>query len=216
MIDLPKTESLFEWKDPIDGDKWNKSYGEETVKIGVVGEQILVRVYGSLKKGSTWQKEFNARIIKNESSTGASWGAMLGRRSRLEDIQRYVEDYLFGAIRDFILCSVCGHIKDVSGYYDDIKNKLLEKNMCHTCDHWESHIKKLDDELVCVVNGYWYKIDTRESMPNSCKGHAGNRFNIRWKDGRTRTTTNLWNAGEIPKRYGIEDTAEFITDKEME
>lgn len=49
--------------------------------------------------------------------------------------------------------------------------------------------------------------------PGAFRGFSGRRFWIRFKDGSTLTTNNLWYQGKIPDEFRDElpDTAEFYT-----
>lgn len=218
-MDLREIEQRFKWEPPREGDKWNGDYGEwNTTAIGTVDGQIIVRVYGRLEKGSTWMKEYSVYEIYSESSGGASKRCILSKSIREDDAKAFAVNYLFGGLRNRIVCSVCRNLADIGGYYEKMANRLRERQLCSSCDFWLEWVEEKDDPLVARIDGRHYAIDPDESVPNNCKGFGGRRHTIRWNDGRERVTTNLWTQGEIPERFKEQllDNAVFVWDKKAE
>lgn len=63
-----------------------------------------------------------------------------------------------------------------------------------------------------IIKGRAYFIDPDESDAPQYRGMNGAKFTIRFFDGTTVTTRNLWHNGDVPKefRHRLPDTAEFI------
>lgn len=67
------------------------------------------------------------------------------------------------------------------------------------------------------VRGEHYTICI-EDIGHAKRGFNGDRFNIKFSDGRLATTTNLWSQGTIPERFRerLPDNAKFIGKDEYE
>lgn len=108
-----------------------------------------------------------------------------------------------------VRCEVCGKEIEKSQYFGNI----LCSGECFTINFWRRIIAEKDKHI--VINGVCYcdvgNVDN--PLMNQTLGHAGRRFWIRFKDGSTLTTNNLWYQGKIPDEFRDElpDTAEFYT-----
>ena len=105
-----------------------------------------------------------------------------------------------------VRCEICGKEIEKSQYYGNI----LCSSECFTINFWREIIAEKDKHI--VINGECY-CDGGENAPGAFHGFAGRRFWIRFKDGSTLTTNNLWYQGKIPDEFRPElpDTAEFYT-----
>jgi len=200
LVNLQELEQEFQWRDPVAGDKWNADYHMDTVAIGCVKNQVLVRIY-KRNKTPAFPEEYKAALIFSESDGGAS-RCHLVEGGRVDDVKERVADALFGRLRNFIVCSSCGEIHHTDGWVKEVSERLARLQLCFSCDFWTDLEKKKNDPLVAIVEQQFYEIDVRENMPDSCKGFAGQKFTIQWFDGRpSRTTTNLWTCGSIPAMF---------------
>lgn len=106
-------------------------------------------------------------------------------------------------------CVICGKEIEKSQYSGDV----ICSSICFHKNFWKKIISEKDEYI--IVNGHCYCDggDRPNYMKASYLGHAGRRFWIRFFDGRTITTNNLWYNGEIPEEFRSElpDTAEFYT-----
>lgn len=78
---------------------------------------------------------------------------------------------------------------------------------------WHRAIENRSKPSHVVVNGEHYWIGPEDpSIKRSWRGFHGDRFNIKFNDGRTVTSTNLWCGGAIPAafREQLPDNAEFV------
>lgn len=106
-------------------------------------------------------------------------------------------------------CVICGKEIAKSRYTGDV----ICSGECFTKNYWRKVIAEKDKHI--VINGVCYCDAGNVDNPLSTSelGHSGRRFWIRFKDGRTLTTNNLWCQSEIPQEFRSElpDTAEFYT-----
>ena len=103
-------------------------------------------------------------------------------------------------------CEICGKEIEKSQYY----NKILCSGKCFMINFWQEIIAEKDKHI--VIQGECY-CDGGENSPGAFRGFSGRRFWIRFNDGSTLTTNNLWYQGKIPEEFRKElpDTAEFYT-----
>lgn len=106
-------------------------------------------------------------------------------------------------------CVICGKTIEKSQY----SNAVLCSSACFQKHFWKEIIAEKDKYI--VVNGVCYCDGGDKPNPSrhAFLGFAGRRFWIRFFDGKTITTNNLWLNGEIPEEFRTElpDTAEFYT-----
>jgi hypothetical protein len=110
-------------------------------------------------------------------------------------------------------CIICGREIDESKY----SHKIICSSECFHIDFWNDNVEIKDDPKVVRVNGEQYYIG-KENSRSSFRGFGGNKFTIKFFDGREVVSTNLWYNGKIPKDYKelLPDNAEFIRDKAIE
>lgn len=110
-------------------------------------------------------------------------------------------------------CKICGKEIAKSMY----SNAVLCSSKCFNTNYWQEIMA--EKEKYIIINGECYHDGGNIEHPNSYSflGHGGRRFWIRFKDGKTLTTNNLWAQGPIPEEYKSElpDTAEFYIPKEV-
>ena len=102
-------------------------------------------------------------------------------------------------------CKECGGIVSMTG----------KDGACNWCNFWlEKLSPQYDVQRCAVINGKHYTIapEYGTSPYSDFRGCAGRQFTIRFHDGRTVTTTNLWSQGEIPQHFRsrFPDNAQFI------
>lgn len=81
---------------------------------------------------------------------------------------------------------------------------------------WKCLIAERDNPKHVVVKATHYQIGPEDqSIRRQWRGFHGDRYNIRFNDGRTVTSTNMWCQGAIPAqlRDDLPDNAEFVKDK---
>jgi hypothetical protein len=78
---------------------------------------------------------------------------------------------------------------------------------------WQRLIEKRNNPSHVVVKGTHYQIGPEDpSIRRQWRAFHGDRYNIKFNDGRTATSTNLWCQGTIPAafREQLPDNAEFV------
>ena len=99
-------------------------------------------------------------------------------------------------------CKICGKEVDAEHYVFDVKEAMLEHQMCFGCNFWRELLeedKQLPPHVSCMINGTHYRICDENSK--SHKGFGGREFHIKFNDGTIVTTTNLWCQGEPSKEW---------------
>lgn len=104
-------------------------------------------------------------------------------------------------------CEVCGKEIAESQYI----GYVLCNSECFYKHLWRRRISQ--KEKYIIIRGACYSDagDVKNPTSDMFLGHAGRRFWIKFKDGSTLSTNNLWYGGEIPVEFRDElpDTAEF-------
>lgn len=95
----------------------------------------------------------------------------------------------------------------------DIETNLtnLMPGLCHTCTFWTEKTVFLSTPHVARIDGKHYSIGP-ENVGPFMRGMGGREFIIKFDDGRTVTTTNLWSQGSIPDNFKalLPDNAVFV------
>lgn len=91
-------------------------------------------------------------------------------------------------------------------------NKDLCSSKCYRIDFWNDYVLKVDDKRIARIDGNHYFIEP-DSNSSDFKGFGGREFTIKFNDGRTVTTKNLWHQGTIPEDFKkrLPDNAVFNT-----
>jgi hypothetical protein len=102
---------------------------------------------------------------------------------------------------NIVKCKICGK-EDRLHYFPDVEKDLMDRQLCFTCGFWDDKIKLLNEPNTVIIDNVFYSIDREEyKYPSEFRGFGGERFNIKFNDGREITTTNLWCCGTIPKHF---------------
>lgn len=92
-------------------------------------------------------------------------------------------------------CPVCG--KELKPYEE---HYLDEKGECFECSIWRERLSLIGNPDVAIIDGTFYTIGDEDST-DPFRGFGGDKFVIRFKDGREVVTTNLWCGGEISEAW---------------
>jgi len=87
----------------------------------------------------------------------------------------------------------------------------LERNRSFVRRYWLDLVDRKFQPYSVRIDGEHYMI-AREDATGAFRGHSGRKFTIRFDDGRTVTTTNLWSQGTIPEEFksDLPDNARFL------
>ena len=117
-----------------------------------------------------------------------------------------------------VRCHECDQ-DDEACYMEPTASRMIKMHLCFKCLFW---VEKLEIDKgphanrVARVAGtqYWIGDDPKRGDYASGLGYGGQRFHIRWHDGREKVTTNLWCNGKIPEHFKerLPDNAIFIID----
>lgn len=104
-------------------------------------------------------------------------------------------------------CRECGQIFSARTC-DDIKQRMLERHVCFTCDFW---LEKINHRNSTRINGQHYVIGSVK-YPHRGDGYGGWHFRIKKQDGEVVDTCDLWSQGPIPPHFRdrLPDNAEFL------
>lgn len=111
--------------------------------------------------------------------------------------------------KQLITCKICGHEYDPSGLFEELRERLLNVNVCYHCDFWMEKVQMRNRDDVARINGYHFLVG---DLRSKVKGMSGAKITIRYADGRVVHTDNLWGQGTVPSRFKIVlfDNAEFV------
>lgn len=112
-------------------------------------------------------------------------------------------------IPESVVCVICGKEEILRWTSND---ELRKHKMCFNCNFWREYVEKVNDDHCVRIDGkhYYYHQDEPRSS-NNFKGFGGNKFYIKFFDGRDIITHNLWHQGDIPDYWKdkLPDNAEF-------
>ena len=91
------------------------------------------------------------------------------------------------------------------------KDDLIKHSMCHTCDYWMRRVNMVNSRTQVIVKGCMYQVGSEINDPHAFQGFGGRKFKIKFFDGRTVETSNLWCNGNIPEHFRdeLKDNAKF-------
>lgn len=92
-------------------------------------------------------------------------------------------------------CPICGTEFDRFGIHEK-----TESGECFSCSLWKKRLSLVDNPNVAIIDGVFYTIGD-ENSTDPFRGFGGDKFVIKFKDGREVTTTNLWCGGDIPEAW---------------
>lgn len=104
-------------------------------------------------------------------------------------------------------CKICGKPIWLQWLGDKDKN-LVELQECFGCNFWMNLVRKGDNIVIDHPRRNEYTISGRHhyqfgkaTKPSSFNGFAGQRFVIRFFDGRIVETCDLWLQGKVPELF---------------
>lgn len=108
-------------------------------------------------------------------------------------------------------CVVCGKEMLKSSY----SNAALCSSTCYIRHFWRRIVAEKDKHIFIDGQSYCDGGNVKSPIWVSDLGFGGRRFWIRFFDGKTVTTNNLWYQGRIPDEFRSElpDNAKFYTPK---
>ena len=104
-------------------------------------------------------------------------------------------------------CPTCG--KEIGTSVSD-ERSLIEHGECFSCSIWRERLPLVGRPDIAIIDGTFYTIGD-ENDPSPFRGFGGDKFVIKFKDGREVTTTNLWCGGNIDEHWKSQfpDNASF-------
>jgi len=90
-------------------------------------------------------------------------------------------------------CPTCG--QELGKSWSD-ENSMKKHGECFECALWRERLPLVGNPDVAIIDGTFYTIGD-ENDPSPFRGFGGDKFVIKFKDGREVTTTNLWCGGNI-------------------
>lgn len=94
-------------------------------------------------------------------------------------------------------CPTCG--QELGKSWSD-KNSMKEHGECFECALWCERLSLVGNPDVAIIDGTMYTIGD-ENSKDPFRGFGGDKFVIKFKDGREVTTTNLWCGGHISEHW---------------
>lgn len=110
-------------------------------------------------------------------------------------------------------CSNCGSLEP-NKYMEPINSQMIAAQLCFKCNFWQGIALSSKSPNSVRIKGKHYFIhkDASSDCPKSMLGFGGRKFVIKFLDGRTVVTNNLWHQGDIPVSFQdtLFDNAEFV------
>ena len=97
-------------------------------------------------------------------------------------------------------CPTCGKELGASSLYSSDERSMKEKGECFECSLWRDRLPLVGKPNIAIIDGIFYTIGD-ENDPSPFRGFGGDKFVIKFKDGREVTTTNLWCGGNISNAW---------------
>ena len=94
-------------------------------------------------------------------------------------------------------CPTCG--KEIGTFVSD-ERSLIENGECFSCSIWRERLPLVGRPNIAIIDGTFYTIGD-EDDPSPFRGFGGDKFVIKFKDGREVVTTNLWCGGDIDEHW---------------
>lgn len=91
---------------------------------------------------------------------------------------------------------ICPTCKKEIGTFASDERSMKEHGECFECSIWHDRLPLVGKPNVAIIDGTFYTIDDEDSK-SPFRGFGGDKFVIKFKDGREVTTTNLWCGGNI-------------------
>jgi len=110
-----------------------------------------------------------------------------------------------------LICKECGE-HEQGNWNSYLSEHLIQNQLCFTCNFWYEKVKwkEQNNPKAVRIEGVHYFIG--DDNEKGFRGFDGNKFIIRFHDGRNITTTNLWCQSSIPTRFRdrLPDNAIFL------
>ena len=94
-------------------------------------------------------------------------------------------------------CVECDNIFDTN-YYEN--EKMIERNMCFSCNLWTDRISEATKQKVMIVNHSMYTIGPEDTSISRFRGFGGHKF-VFIRDDVRYESTNVWSGGKIPVHF---------------
>jgi hypothetical protein len=94
-------------------------------------------------------------------------------------------------------CVECGNIFSTN-YHDN--EKMIERNMCFSCNLWTDRISAASKLNVMIVNHSMYTMGTETNEIFKYRGFGGRKFEF-IKDNVRYESTNVWFGGKVPVHF---------------
>lgn len=94
-------------------------------------------------------------------------------------------------------CPTCG--EELGKFVSDEKS-MKEHGECFECSLWRERLPLVGRPDVAIIDGTFYTIGDEDSK-DPFRGFGGDKFVIKFKNGKEVTTTNLWCGGDISKYW---------------
>lgn len=153
--------------------------------------------YADHGQGQTWAAAVCAE----------AWLAMLAAGTP-KDVRREALARLEARLQvPIVTCTECGRQDDHA-----FVREARARSLCFSCMHWADLAAAADQSRHVRVRGVHYKIGEERHGGQRVSGYGGDRFVVRFLDGREVATTNLWCQGTIPWHWQdrLPDNATFV------
>lgn len=126
-----------------------------------------------------------------------------------------IEELYYGQGVLKLPCKECGGLISTN---TRIKEQLVSKTICSSCNHWDELSKTMGDPKRVVVKGTCYYAYDRADKNTAFLGFGGAEWKIQFHDGRYLETNNMWCQGDIADHYKdrMPDNAEFVREQLIE
>lgn len=107
-------------------------------------------------------------------------------------------------------CPTCNKELGTDSFISSDERSMRKDGECFECAIWRERLSLVGNPNTAIIDGTFYTIGD-ENSKDPFRGFGGNKFVIRFKDGRVVTTTNLWCGGHIPDVWKSKflDNADF-------
>jgi hypothetical protein len=101
-------------------------------------------------------------------------------------------------------------------WYDRAIQAIERDRACFDCTHWLARVRALSsphaDSIVVSQSWNLYSIGAENRSENGFRGFGGTKWIVRFNDGRTLRTSNLWSTGVVPEvfRERLPQNAELV------
>lgn len=97
-------------------------------------------------------------------------------------------------------CPTCGKELGTDSLIRSDERFMKEHGECFECSLWRERLSLVGKPNIAIIDGTMYTIGN-EDDPSPFRGFGGDKFVIKFKDGRQVITTNLWCGGDISEAW---------------